>query len=510
MVHLTPMSEDLPKGWVWTQVKNIAEFIRGVSYRKNESSQAPKTGYIPILRATNINRQLNFEDLVYVQREKVRDEQFIKAFDVIVAMSSGSKHLVGKAAQAHQNFEGGFGTFCGLVRGSPQIDRKYIGLFFQSPSYRSEISRLSIGININNLRRENIEGMLIPIPPLAEQNRIVSKIDNLFTQLDAAIDSLKKAQAQLQRYRRSILKAAFDGELTRKWREGYSGELEPMSVSAISTLDSLPELPGGWVWTKIKNIAEFIGGVSYRKNQSSKIPKTDYVPILRANNINGQLNYEDLVYVPREKVKGEQFVKALDIIIAMSSGSKHLVGKAAQAYQDFEGGFGTFCGLVRVSREVNQRFIGLFFLSPVYRNEISRLSIGININNLRRENIEKMLIPLPPLPEQEQIVLELEWHLSIIDEVETTITSELARAEHLRQSILKHAFSGKLVPQDPNDEPANVLLEKIQAEKKQQQPKKRKPKTKSKTQNNDDYPLLGLAGASEQNEDSIGDVSLIE
>ena len=480
MVHLTPLSDDLPKGWVWTQVENIAEFIRGVSYRKNESSKTPKTDYIPILRANNINAQLNYEDLVYVQRERVKDEQFVKALDIVIAMSSGSKHLVGKAAQAHRDFEGGFGTFCGLVRVFPQVDRKFIGLFFQSPGYRNGISHLSIGININNLRRENVELMRIPLPPLPEQRRIVAKLEVLFTQLDAAVDSLKQAQIQLQRYRQSILKAAFEGELTREWREGCSGELEPMSVSEVSNLDNLPVLPDGWVWTKVKEISEFIRGVSYRKNQSSKTPKDNYVPILRANNINSQLNYEDLVYVQREKVKDEQFVKALDIVIAMSSGSKHLVGKAAQAHQDFEGGFGTFCGLVRVSGEVNQKFVGLFFQSPIYRNEISQLSMGININNLRRENIETMLIPLPLFTEQEQIVSELERHLSIADEVEVTIGAELTRAERLRQSILKQAFSGKLVPQDPNDEPASVLLEKIQEEKGPQQPKRKKRTTKVK------------------------------
>ena len=142
-----------------------------------------------------------------------------------------------------------------------------------------------------------------------------------------------------------------------------------------------------------------------------------------------------------------------------------LSGKLPQAHQDFEGGFGTFCGLVRISEEVNQKFIGLFFLSPGYRNEISRLSIGININNLRRENIEAMSIPLPPLTEQEQIASELERHLSVADEIEATIASELTRSEHLRQSILKHAFSGKLVLQDPNDEPAEMLLARIKSEK---------------------------------------------
>ena len=114
----------LPKGWIWTQVKDIAKFIRGVSYRKSESAKTPKSGCIPILRANNIKAQLNYEDLVYVPRDKVKDEQFVKALDIIIAMSSGSKHLVGKAAQAHQDFEGGFGTFCGLVRVSDVLLEK--------------------------------------------------------------------------------------------------------------------------------------------------------------------------------------------------------------------------------------------------------------------------------------------------------------------------------------------------------------------------------------------------
>ena len=361
-------------------------------------------------------------------------------------------------------------------------DKFYLFYYLLVPDVRALLTREMQGTTGRlRLGTEALADLEIPLPPLAEQHRIVAKLETLFIQLDAAVDSLKKAQVQLHRYRRSILKAAFEGELTKEWRERHSGELKPMTISEVSTLEGLPELPDGWVWTKVNGISEFIRGVSYRKNQSSKTPKDNHVPILRANNINSQLNYEDLVYVQREKVKDEQFVKALDIVIAMSSGSKHLVGKAAQAHQDFEGGFGTFCGLVRVSGEVNQKFVGLFFQSPIYRNGISRLSMGININNLRRENIETMLIPLPPLTEQEQIVSKLEHHLSVADAIEATLDAELKRAERLRQSILKHAFSGKLVPQDPNDEPVSVLLEKIRDEKEHQQSKRKKTTPKSKT-----------------------------
>lgn len=128
---------------------------------------------------------------------------------------------------------------------------------------------------------------------------------------------------------------------------------------------------------------------------------------------------------------------------------------------------------------------------------------------LNQSAMRKIPVPLPPLPEQQHILAEIERCFSIANKAETTIAAELKHAERLRQSILKQAFYGKLVPQDPNDEPASVLLERIQVEK-TQQPKQWKRKTKSKTQDSDDYPLLGLAGALEQNDDSIDAASLIE
>ena len=448
---------DLPNGWEWTTLHETCS-----TPQYGWTTKAIPDGTLRLLRTTDITAgNVNWETVPFCQEEPPDKEKYLlKTGDIVIsrAGSVGYSYLVKNPQNAV------FASYLIRFKPSPMIDENYLVFFLKSPDYWKIISKEKAGIALVNVNATKLKRIEIPLPPLAEQHRIVAKLEVLFTHLDAAVDNLKKTQTQLQRYRQSLLKSAFEGELTREWREGYSDELESMSVSEVSNLDSLPELPDGWAWTKIEDIAEFIRGVSYRKDQSSKTQIDDYVPILRANNINVQLNFEDLVYVQQEKVKDEQYVKALDIIIAMSSGSKHLVGKAAQAYQDFEGGFGTFCGLVRVSEEVNQKFIGLFFQSPGYRNEISRLSIGININNLRRENIEKMFIPLPPLPEQEQIVSELERHLSVADEIEATIGAELTRAERLRQSILKHAFSGKLVPQDPNDEPAEMLLARIQAE----------------------------------------------
>ena len=428
---------DLPKGWVWTQVENIAEFIRGVSYRKNESSKTPKIDYVPILRANNINAQLNYEDLVYVQRERVKDEQYVKALDIIIAMSSGSKHLVGKAAQAYQDFEGGFGTFCGLVRGSLQLDRKFIGLFFQSPGYRNEISRLSIGININNLRRENVESMLIPIPPLAEQRRIVAKLETLFTQLDAAVDNLKKAHTQLQRYRQSLLKAAFEGELTREWREGYAGK-GGKDIGEVVQLKEIANLRREKVQPKDNNKnLNFVGlkhidsGVSILKRwgDASEVKST------KARFYPNDVLYGKLrPYLDKAIIAEMEGICSVDILVFTAD------------------------------PKMIPRFLVYLLHSHTFRSYAIATSSGITLPRTSWNALGEFTFALPPLTEQEQIVSELERHLSVADTIEATIGAELTRAGRLRQSILKHAFTGKLVLQDPNDEPAEMLLARIQAE----------------------------------------------
>ena len=145
-------------------------------------------------------------------------------------------------------------------------------------------------------------------------------------------------------------------------------------------------------------------------------------------------------------------------------------GKIAIAYDLKNGiGFGsTEFHVIRLWEEQSRQFFFFYFLQQKFRQEAKRAMTGaVGLLRVPTDYMRKIPIPLPPLPEQQAIVSEVESRLSVADEVEKTITAELKRAEQLRQSILKQAFSGKLVPQGPNDEPASVLLERIKAEKAQ-------------------------------------------
>lgn len=160
------------------RVGDIAEQIRGVSYDKVDASGSPQQGYVPVLRAGNItDAGLTFHDLVYVPRSRVSDAQLVRKGDVVIAASSGSLDVVGKAALAKQAFDGGFGAFCKVLRPSADVDAGYFAHFFRTIDYRRRVSSLAAGANINNLRNEHLDEMRIPLPPLAEQRRIADILD---------------------------------------------------------------------------------------------------------------------------------------------------------------------------------------------------------------------------------------------------------------------------------------------------------------------------------------------
>lgn len=182
-------------------VGELAEQVRGVSYAKEDASDSPLPGYIPVLRAGNITDVgLVFNDLVYVPNERVSEKQRIRHHDVVVAASSGSLDVVGKAAPALVDFEGGFGAFCKVLRPNDKVHPGYFAHFFKTPEYRRRVSALAAGANINNLRNEHLDGMLIPLPPLPEQKHIADILDKA----DALRAKRRAALAQLDTLAQSI------------------------------------------------------------------------------------------------------------------------------------------------------------------------------------------------------------------------------------------------------------------------------------------------------------------
>ena len=341
-------------------------------------------------------------------------------------------------------------------------DKFYLFYYLLLPDVRALLAgRMQGTTGRLRLGTKTLAELEIPLPPLPEQRRIVAKLETLFTQLDAAVDSLKKAQGQLQSYRQSILNAAFEKELTREWREGHSDTWERMKLNEFITLESGSRPKGG-----VRGILEGI-------------------PSLGGEHLNadGNFNFEKIKYIP------EEFFESLnkgriypDDIIVVKDGAT--TGKTSFVDNDFphkDAAVNEHLFIVRVDPKVAfPKYVFYFLFSSKGQKQILSDFRGATVGGISRNFPLKVTVPIPSLTEQEQIVSELERHLSVADEIEVTLDAEIKRAERLRQSILKQAFSGKLVRQDPNDEPANVLLEKIRDEKEHQQPKPKKTIQKSK------------------------------
>jgi type I restriction enzyme, S subunit len=485
--------QDLPGGWSLALIGEIAETIRGVTYKKEESSLEPNNGLIPILWATNIGDGLDFEELVYVPPNNVSADQFLRVNDIILAASSGSRAIVGKAAILSSEWKGSFGAFCYALRPNLLINAKLLAYFLQTSEYRNHVSNMSAGVNINNLRREHIESISYRLAPNKEQGRIVEKIEEQFTRLDAAVAALKRVQANLKRYRATVLKAAYDGrliptdaELARRdgcLYESGSTLLERTLVERRSRWEAtqkkgkykdarlldtsiLPTLPEGWAWAPLGAIAELKGGLTKgQKRKATEIVRE--VPYLRVANV--QRGYLDLEEVKTIEATEEEITELRledGDVLFNEGGDRDKLGRG-WVWE------GKIAECVHQNHVFRARLVGDVMkpkLLSWYGNSIGRQYFedeGKQTTNLASLNMTKLSmlpVPIPPVAEQERIVAELERRLSVVDEVDAEVSANLKRAERLRQSVLLFAFKGALVPQDQADEPASIFLERIRRE----------------------------------------------
>lgn len=212
-------------------LKAYIEQIRGISYKPEDTSNEPVGGYFPVLRANNIkDNNLIFDDLVYVNVKKIKKEQEIRKGDIIVCTSSGSKDLVGKAAQAKKDLQMSFGAFCRGIR-PKNILPEYLGNYFKSPIYRKTISKLSAGANINNIKSEHLDNLEIPLPTMEEQKKIAARLD--------AVSDLLAKQKQLLAEQDTLIQSTFYDMFGNPIKNEKGWKIEKLSSVSDSRLGKM-------------------------------------------------------------------------------------------------------------------------------------------------------------------------------------------------------------------------------------------------------------------------------
>ena len=311
--------------------------------------------------------------------------------------------------------------------------------------------------------------------------------------MDEGVAALRKAQAKLKRYRAAVLKAAVEGKLTEAWRADHP-TTEPASMllerilkerraqweadlrakgkdpakvkyvePAKPDVEGLPELPEGWCWARVEQVSSSVRyGTSAKTNEDAS-----GIPVLRMGNIQeGSLDLGNLKYLPENHTEFPNLLLENGDLLFNRTNSAELVGKSAvYCGNPILCSYASYLICVRMVSGCLADYLCFYLNSSYGRSWIaSVVSQQVGQTNVNGSKLQALTFPLPPFDEQEQIVSEVEQRLSVVTQLEAQIEANLKRAEHLRQSILKEAFAGRLVPQDPNDEPASVLLERIRDE----------------------------------------------
>ena len=449
----------LPEGWTSTPVSTVTTLIRGVTYKKEQAINYLKDNYLPLIRANNIqNGKFDTTNLVFVPKNLVKESQKISPEDIVIAMSSGSKSVVGKSAHQHLPFECSFGAFCGALRPEKSILSGFVAHFTKSSFYRNKISSLSAGANINNIKPASFDLINIPIPSFAEQKIIAEKLDSLLAQVDSSKARLEKIPKILKRFRQAVLASAVSGSLTKIWREINNipnWDVTDWESILRSKKDSFKRGPFGSSLKKSMFVSE-----GYKVYEQ-------YCPI------NDDCSYARY-FITEEKFYEMKSFEVLDGDFLISCSGVSL-GRITQVPKNSEKGIINQALLrVRINNEIYlDDFFVLLFRSPIFQKKIFDNSTGSAIPNLKGvKKLKAMEVPLLCLNEQHEIVRRVEQLFAYADTIEKQVDNALSRVNNLTQSILAKAFRGELTAQWRAENPelisgensAAALLEKIKAE----------------------------------------------
>ncbi len=466
---MTSDGNNLPKGWISTILGEVTE----VSKEKVSPDDLPGVHYV---------------GLEHIQRDAGKLIGHGTSDEVKSTKSRFQKGdvLYGKLRPylnkvCIPDFDGVCSTDILVFKQNEWIDSRFLQYTLLNRDFVSYANSNVSGVQHPRTNEKTVGKYTFLLPPLTEQHRIVNKIEELFTQLDAGIDLLQMTRVLLNQYRQSVLKAAFEGKLTEEWREANSGKFE--SIEAMlqrmfkdpktklsnesdlpSDVPTAPILPNSWRWARVANVS---ASMDYGTSEKATGP-TSGVPVLRMGNIqSGKLDFGNLKFFPTGWSEFKKFRLEPGDVLFNRTNSAELVGKTAVYKKHHPPAvFASYLIRVKVNigfchPEIMSHFINSCFGRAYIKSVVSQQVGQANVNGTK---LSLMPVPLIPIREQIEILKQVDTQLSVADKFEESLSTGLTQTETIKQAILAKAFQGKLVPQDPADEPASKLLERIKAE----------------------------------------------
>ncbi|TBW09683.1 type I restriction endonuclease subunit S [Azotobacter chroococcum subsp. isscasi] len=453
------MSGELPSGWAEARIGDLAELNP-----KQAFDDDTMAGFVPMSHApTNFRDKLRFDERPWGEIKKAYTN--FKDGDVIFAKVTPCFEN-GKAAFVDglpSGIGAGSSEFFVLRPSCGEVSAKYLLALVKSHDFlREGAENMTGAVGLRRVPKQFVENYPVPVPPAGEQTRIAAKLDELLAQVDTLKARIDGIPALLKRFRQSVLAAAVSGRLTEEWRMCREGKREGEGGAGSP--------PRSWVVTKLDQCVQAQNGKAF--------PSADYretgVRLIRPGNlhVSGHIVWTEsnTVCLDEAYLEGNDryVVRAGDIVMNLT---------AQSLKDDFLGRVCVYAG--DAPALLNQRqcvfvfeddaplvkgYLFWYFRSPQFRAFVETLDSGSLIKHMYTKQLSGHEIAVPPIEEQTEIVRRVEQLFAFADQLEAKVNEAKTRIDRLTQSILAKAFRGELVPQDPNDEPASVLLERIKAQ----------------------------------------------
>jgi type I restriction enzyme S subunit len=452
----------VPKPWVWARVGEIAQVVGGGTPSTDEPRNFASKG-IPWVTPADLT---GYRDAYIARGSRDLSEagyrncgaKLMPAGTVLFS----SRAPIGYCAIASNEISTnqGFKSLI-LPHGiSPEYARHYL---IASVDYAK--SKAS-GTTFQELSGSRVAELVLPVAPYPEQCRIVARIDSLSAKSRRACDQLDHVPRLVEKYKQAILAAAFRGELTRGWRENHPTPAVAFERKNVDQrANELGELPDTWCWTAMGDVASISGGLT--KN-SRRADLSLQVPYLRVANVYAnELRLDDIAKIGcSDQELARTLLQQGDLLIVEGNGSLDQIGRVA-LWNDEISGCSHQNHIIRgrPGSDLMPSYALYWLLSPEGRKAIEAVaSSSSGLHTLSISKVEGLPIPMCKPVEQREIIRAIEGALLWVNRVASETASARKLVDHLDLAILAKAFRGELVPQDPNDEPASVLLERISNE----------------------------------------------
>jgi type I restriction enzyme S subunit len=476
------MSAELPKGWIDTVFSELFDYKGGSQPPKSTFSNTPLPGYVRLLQI----RDFESDKYPAYIKDSTRWPK-CEENDIMIGRYGASvgRILTGKAGAYNV-------ALVRMIFSQSYINRDWVLYLLKEHKFQTFLSTLSRSAQ-DGFNKNDLERLSIWLPPLPEQTRIVKKIEALQSRSKKAREALEKIPNLIEKFRQSVLAAAFRGDLTKEWREKNKGKIEPASellkrfgkdiqrrkaarssvAQAQAEQSKLEGLPESWLCCCMGEVSTLQPGYAFKSKEFTK----HGVRLLRGTNIApGTTRWEEPVFLPLERISefDAYSLSAGDIVIAMdrpivSSGIKVARIKSS----DLPCLLLQRVGRLQLTKALLPEYVYWFLFGSTFRSHIGGQATGTQLPHISSNDVESVYIPLPPIEEQQQIVKQLVEYFGKMSITEIQIVDASRTITLLDQSILAKAFRGELVEQDPNDEPASVLLEKIRKEREEAAEKKK-------------------------------------